>query len=51
MRMHLPKAYKIEENEYIVEFNDLNYNNKLEISSWGIKVQDENYDIKTIKVK
>ena len=39
------------ENEYILEFDDLNYNNKLEVSSWGIKVQDENYYLKTIKVK
>ncbi|WP_291629366.1 DUF4179 domain-containing protein [Clostridium sp.] len=51
MRMYLPKSYKIEDNEYIMEFNDLNYNNKLEISSGGIKISDENYNLKTIKVK
>lgn len=51
VRMYLPKLYKIEDNEYIIEFNDLNYNNKLEISSGGIKISDENYNLKTIKVK
>ena len=51
VRMYLPKSNKIEDNEYIIEFNDLNYNNKLEISSWGVMRADENYDLKTIKVK
>ena len=51
IRMYLPKAYKIKENEYILEFDDLNFNNKLEITSWEINAYDENYDLKTIEVK
>ncbi|MDV4149990.1 DUF4179 domain-containing protein [Clostridium sp. AL.422] len=51
VRMYLPKLYKIEDNEYIIEFNDLDSNNKLEIYSGVIKKSDENYDFKTIKIK